>query len=328
MSDLIRFGLQIPYFTYPGVGSAELFESIAAQAVAAEESGFDSVFVMDHFFQLPWLGRADQEMLECYTLLAALAARTRRVRLGAMVGGVTYRNPAFLAKTVTTLDIVSGGRAIWSIGAAWFEQEHDAYGYDFGSFGQRFEKLEEALQIVKSMFVNHSTSFSGKWFSVDQAYNVPKPVQAGGPPVLIGGTGERKTLRMVAQYADACNVFGGPDQVRHLMGVIDEHCERIGRDPSTICRTRLGGVVVAPTTAEAWSVIERRFGAPYESLPPDVQARIRDSQIVGDPDTVREQVSALLDAGLDGLIFNLASAPDTDAIRYTGEILAPVLNRK
>jgi F420-dependent oxidoreductase-like protein len=323
MSDLIRLGLQIPNFTYPGVPDSQLFEAVAAQAVAAEESGFDSVYLMDHFYQLPLLGTPDKPMLEVYTALAGIAARTKKVRLGAMVGGVTYRNPAFLAKTVTTLDIVSGGRAIWSIGAAWFELEHDAYGYDFGTFGERFEKLEEALQIVKSMFVNEKTTFTGKWYAVKDALNSPKPVQAGGPPVLIGGSGERKTLRMVAQYADACNVFGDAAQVKHLMGVLDEHCERLGRDPKSVCRTRLGSLVLGASMDEAKAKIERRFNAPLDSLPDMIRMRL----IIGGPDEVVEQVQALIDAGLDGLIFNFADSPDTDTIRLAGQTLAPVLRR-
>ena len=163
-------------------------------------------------------------MFEAYTLLSASPPAPARVRLGCMVGGMTYRNPAFLAKTVTCLDVISKGRAIWGIGAGWFEKEHQDYGFEFGTFTDRFEKLEEGLQIAKSMFVNDTTTFDGKWFKVTDALNVPKPVQAGGPPVLIGGSGEKKTLRMVAQYGDACNVFGDADQVRHLMDVLDEHC--------------------------------------------------------------------------------------------------------
>ena len=202
----IRMGLQIPSFTYPGVGPADLFETISGIAVTAENSGFDSVYVMDHFYQLPLIGRPEENMFEAYTLLSAIAARTNKVRLGCMVGGMTYRNPAFLAKQITALDVISKGRAIWGIGAGWFEQEHLEYGYEFGTFTDRFEKLEEGLQIIKSMFVNDTTTLDGKWFKVTNALNAPKPVQAGGPPVLIGGSGEKKTLRMVAQYGDACNV--------------------------------------------------------------------------------------------------------------------------
>jgi F420-dependent oxidoreductase-like protein len=322
----IRRGLQIPNFTYPGVAPADLFERIASIAVTAEASGFDSVWVMDHFYQLPMLGKPEQEMFEAYGLLTAIAARTSTVRLGAMVGGMTYRNPAFLAKAVTGLDVISGGRAIWGIGAGWFEQEHLAYGYEFGSFKDRFEKLEEGLQIVKSMFVEHETTFDGKWFHVDKAMNVPKPVQAGGPPVLIGGSGETKTLRMVAQYADACNVFGEPSVVRHLMGVLDAHCERLGRDPKTICRTRLATLVAGRTQEEAEAKIAGRFGgAKLSDLPADVQTRVRGMFILGDPAAVQEQVQALLDAGLDGLVFNMPDAHDLEAVAFAGEVLQPVL---
>jgi len=325
-NPLIRMGLQIPNFTYPGVGPDELFERIATIATTAEASGFDSVWVMDHFYQLPMLGQPNQEMFEAYTLLTALAARTSRVRLGAMVGGMTYRNPAFLAKTVTGLDVISRGRAIWGIGAGWFEMEHNAYGYEFGSFTDRFEKLEEGLQIAKSMFVNEHTTFAGKWFSVSDAMNVPKPVQAGGPPVLIGGSGEKKTLRMVAQYGDACNVFGDAATVRHLMGVLDGHCERLGRDPGSICRTRLATLVIGRTVEEAEAKISARLGgASLSDMPADVQTRLRAMFILGDPASVQAQVQELLDAGLDGIVFNMPDAHDVEAVEMAGDALRPVL---
>jgi len=322
----IRMGLQIPNFTYPGVATADLFERIAAIATTAEASGFDSIWVMDHFYQLPMLGKPEQEMFEAYSLLTAIAARTSTVRLGAMVGGMTYRNPAFLAKTVSCLDVISSGRAIWGIGAGWFEQEHDEYGFEFGTFTDRFEKLEEGLQIVKSMFVNDTTTFDGKWFKVTDALNVPKPVQAGGPPILIGGSGEKKTLRMVAQYADACNVFGEASAVRHLMEVLDGHCERLGRDPKTICRTRLGTLVVGRTMEEAQGKIAARFGVGgIDQLPADLAARLRGMFIMGDAPAVQEQVQELLDAGLDGIVFNMPDAHDLDAVALAGEVLRPIL---
>jgi F420-dependent oxidoreductase-like protein len=325
-NPLIRMGLQIPNFTYPGVGPDELFERIATIATTAEASGFDSVWVMDHFYQLPMLGQPNQEMFEAYTLLTALAARTSRVRLGAMVGGMTYRNPAFLAKTVTGLDVISRGRAIWGIGAGWFEMEHNAYGYEFGSFTDRFEKLEEGLQIAKSMFVNEHTTFAGKWFSVSDAMNVPKPVQAGGPPVLIGGSGEKKTLRMVAQYGDACNVFGDAATVRHLMGVLDGHCERLGRDPGSICRTRLATLVIGRTVEEAEAKISARLGgASLSDMPADVQTRLRAMFILGDSASVQAQVQELLDAGLDGIVFNMPDAHDVETVEMAGDALRPVL---
>lgn len=327
-NDLIRMGLQIPNFTYPGVPDDELFERVASIATTAEASGFDSVWVMDHFYQLPMLGRPEEPMFEAYSLLTAIAARTSKVRLGAMVGGIGYRNPAFLAKTVSGLDVISQGRAIWGIGAGWFELEHDNYGYEFGTFTDRFERLEEGLQIVKSMFVNDTTTFDGKWFKVTDALNVPKPVQAGGPPVLIGGSGEKKTLRMVAQYADACNVFGPPEQVRRLMTVLDEHCERLGRDPSTICRTRLGTVVAGRSVEDADRKVAARFGvSSLSDLPADVQTQVRNMIILGDPSEVQAQVQALIDSGLNGMVFNLPDAHDLETVELTAEVLRPILGR-
>jgi F420-dependent oxidoreductase-like protein len=319
-------GLQIPNFTFPGVDAADLFEHVSAMAVTAEESGFDSVWVMDHFYQLPQIGKPDQEMFECYSLLTALAARTGKVMLGAMVGGMTYRNPAFLAKTVTGLDVISRGRAIWGIGAGWFDVEHEGYGYEFGTFSDRFQKLEEGLQIVTSMFVNETTTFDGTWFRTHEALNVPKPIQAGGPPVLIGGSGERKTLRMVAQYADACNVFGEASQVRHLMGVLDDHCERLGRNPADICRTRLATIAIGRTQDDAEDLIAARFGGVRPSDLPEAQrARLQSMMIYGGPDSVGEQVQALLDAGLDGLVFNMPNSHDLDAVALAGQVLGPLL---
>jgi len=322
----IRMGLQIPLFTYPGGDSATMFDTVAGIAQAGEAAGFDSVWVMDHFYQLPGLGKPEEPMFEAYSLLTALATVTSKVRLGAMVGGVTYRNPAFLAKSVTCLDVISKGRAIWGIGAGWFEMEHNAYGYEFGTFSQRFEKLEEALQIGKSMFANDTTSFDGKWFTVKDAFNVPRPVQKNGIPVLIGGSGEKKTLRMVAQYGDACNVFGNPQQVGHLMSVLDGHCERLGRNPRDICRTRLGTLVVGRTHEEAVGRIARRFGvSSLDDLGSEIGERIKAMMIIGDRDTVSEEVSNLLAAGLDGLIFHLPDAHDLESVHLAGEILRPLL---
>lgn len=323
---LIRMGLQIPSFTYPGVAPEDLFERVSDLAVTAEAHGFDSVFVMDHFYQLPGIGRPEENMFEAYGLLSALAARTSKVRLGCMVGGMTYRNPAFLAKQITGLDVVSRGRAIWGIGAGWFEMEHQAYGYDFGTFTDRFEKLEEGLQIIKSMFANDTTTFDGKWFHVKDAFNNPKPVQAGGPPVLIGGSGEKKTLRMVAQYGNACNVFGDAARVQHLMGVLDEHCARLGRDPGSICRTRLATLIVGRTMEEAEAKMSARLGgAKVSDLPPDMQARITGMFLVGDADTIGEKVQELLAAGLDGLVCNLAVGGSTDEVALAGDTLARAL---
>lgn len=205
---MTTLGYQIPNFTYPDTAPDQLFPTIAAQAVEAENSGFDTVLVMGHFYQLPILGAPDEPMIECYTLLSALAQHTSRVRLSSLVTGNTYRNPTLLAKSVTALDVVSGGRAQLGIGAGWFEFEHQSLGFEFGTFTDRFEKLEEALQIILPMLRGERPSLDGKWYHVEEAINSPAPL--GRIPVMIGGGGEKKTLRMVAQYADESNLIGRP----------------------------------------------------------------------------------------------------------------------
>src|SRR4051794_30655301 len=223
----IRAGLQIPSFNLPDTEPADLLDRLTAIAQTAEQSGFDSVYVMDHLHQIRGVGPEEHWMLEGPTTLAALAARTTSARLGLMVGGITYRNPALLAKITTTIDVLSGGRAILGIGAAWFEGEHLAYGYDFPSLTERFERLEDGLQIFRAMFTGEGrATVHGKHHHIDGAYNNPKPLR-GDIPILIGGSGEKKTLRMVAEYADASNVFGDVPQIKHLMGVLDAHCERL-----------------------------------------------------------------------------------------------------
>ena len=311
-----RFGLQIPNFTYAGVADRDLFERVAAVAGAAEESGFDSVWVMDHFYQIANVGPRTDPMLESYTLLGGIAARTRRVSLGTMVTGVTYRNPALLAKQVSTLDIVSGGRAILGIGAAWNEDEHAGYGFDYPPVGERMDRLEEALQICRAMFVEQAPSFSGVHYRIQEALNFPRPVRGGGIPILVGGSGERRTLALVARYADACNLFGDVSTIRHKLEVLERHCAEAGRDPATITKTRLGGLVIADTVEQA----EQRGREMARARGMDDE-RYRGYVVAGDPDAVCEQVGAYLDAGLDGLVFNMHDAQDLEPVRLAGETL-------
>src|SRR5947209_6361250 len=320
---LTRLGLQIPSFTYPGVPDSELFERIASIATTAEGSGFDSIWVMDHLYQIRGIGPRTNNMLECYTLLGGLAARTSRVNLGALVTGVTYRNPAWLAKVVTTLDIVSSGRAILGIGAAWNDDEHDGYGFPFPSTRERMERLEEALQICRAMFREEAPTFEGRHYRIHEALNNPRPVRPGGPPILIGGMGEQKTLRLVARYGDACNLFGPPDVVRQKLEVLERHCKEVGRDPAEITKTRLGTLVIAPTQEAAEAKVEeliRTRGVDKE--------RLRVRALVGGPVRVAEAVGALLDAGLDGLMFNLPDADDLDTVRLAGHVLCDALGTK
>jgi F420-dependent oxidoreductase-like protein len=314
---VIRLGLQIPNFTYPGVADANLFERIAAVATTAESAGFDSVWVMDHFYQIPSVGPRTDPMLEAYTLLGAIAARTSRVRLGTMVTGVTYRNPALLAKIVTTLDVISSGRAILGIGAAWNEDEHNGYGFAFPPVAERMARLEDALRICRAMFTEPVSTVQGTHHHTREALNVPRPVQPGGIPILVGGGGELRTLRLVARYADACNLFGDVQTIRHKLGVLRRHCEEVGRDPSSITTTRLGGLVIAPSAREAERIASEAAARRGTDLD-----EYRRYAVVGDPDAVLEQARAYLDAGLDGLIFNMPNAHELEPVRLAGATLS------
>lgn len=309
---MTKFGLQLPNFTFAGVADDAMFEHVADLASAAESSGFDSLWVMDHYWQLPPLGGPTQPMLEAYTLLGALAARTRRVNLGTLVTGVTYRNPALLAKMITTLDVISGGRAVLGIGAAWYEEEHVGLGFDFPPVRERMERLEEALQICRAMFTDDSPSFTGKHYRIEKALNVPRPIHPRGPRIMVGGSGEKKTLRLVARYADLCNIHGSPPTVRRLLDVLHAHCAAVGRDPSEITTTRLGSLFLTSSADEAKQVetfLRDLAGAEYE-----------ERFTVGEPPAVLEQVEALIDAGLDELIFNMPTA-DPATVRRAGELL-------
>ena len=197
------------------------------------------------------IGPPENAMLEAYTLLGAIAARTSKVRLGTMVTGVTYRNPALLAKIVTTLDVISSGRAILGIGAAWNEQEHEGYGFDFYTARERFERLTEAVQIAASCSPRSARASTGRTTGSTEALNVPRPITPGGPPILVGGSGEKWTLRLVAERADACNLFGDLETIRHKISVLEQHCAEVGRDPSEITKTRLGSLVIGATDADA-----------------------------------------------------------------------------
>jgi alkanesulfonate monooxygenase SsuD/methylene tetrahydromethanopterin reductase-like flavin-dependent oxidoreductase (luciferase family) len=251
-------------------------------------------------------------------MLAGIAARTQTIAVGLLVGGVTYRNPAQHAKITTTLDVISGGRAFHGIGAGWFEAEHDAYGFSFPPLKERFERLEDHLRIVRAMFTQEQATVAGDRHSVNGAYNNPKPLR-GDIPILIGGSGERKTLRMVAQYADGCNIFGDVERVKHLLGVLERHCEDVGRDPAEITKTRNSSFVVAATREELERKIERlkAAGVPEGRFDPGLA-------LIGTPDEVAEQAQAFKDAGLDGITGSIPDVHDLEAVQLVGESIAPV----
>jgi F420-dependent oxidoreductase-like protein len=284
----IRLGYQIPNFSY-GTGVEQLFPTVIAQAQEAESAGFDAVFVMDHFYQLPMLGSPDQPMLEAYTALGALATATERVQLGTLVTGNTYRNPALLAKIITTLDVVSQGRAILGIGTGWFELEHDQLGFEFGTFTDRFNRLEEALQIIVPMIKGERATFSGEWYRTNEA--IANPRLRDHIPLMIGGSGEKKTIPLAARHFDHLNVIAGFDQLPRKVDVVRRQCDEIGRDPATLETSTLITVLLD------------------EKVKPDqIPAEMTQRMVVGSADSVADQIKTkVLDAGIDGVIVNMPS---------------------
>jgi F420-dependent oxidoreductase-like protein len=309
----IRLGYQIPNFTYPQTPVEHLFPTVVAQAQEAEAAGFDTVLVMDHFYQLPGIGPAENAMLECYTTLAALASVTSTVQLSALVTGNTYRNPPMLAKTVTTLDVVSGGRAILGIGAGWFEQEHDDYGYEFGTFTQRFEKLEEALQIIGPMLKGENPTFSGTWYQVRNAMNNPR--LRPSIPIMLGGSGERKTFRMAAQYADHMNIICDRQDIARKVAALRQRCEEAGRDPETLATSYLAMVIMMEDGDQARAILEH--------VPPERRSRV----FAGSPDDVAEALQKdVLDQGIGGLTINMiANGHVPGAVTMAGQALASLV---
>jgi F420-dependent oxidoreductase-like protein len=319
---MTRLGYQIPNFTYPGVAAHEIFDNLVTQAKTAEANGFDRVLLMDHFYQLPGIGDPDDYMLECYTTLAALAQHTDTVRLSALVTGNTYRNPAVLAKTVTALDHVSHGRATLGIGSGWFELEHDAYGIPFNTFSERFEKLEEALNIILPMLRGERPTLDGTHYQVTEAINSPAPVSK--IPVMIGGNGEKKTLRMVAQYGDESNLTCGPEEVPQKLDALAAHCERLGRDRSEIKVTKLVMMVIGRTMDEARASVDTFIE--NHGWPAEVAELMAPRMTLGGPDEIGEAIQELVDAGIDGVTLNLAAnAHDPELIALAGETVGAII---
>jgi F420-dependent oxidoreductase-like protein len=246
----VKLGLQLPSFTLAD-GPAALRERFATVARLADQAGFASIWVMDHFFQIGTVGAVDEPMLEGYSALSYLAAVTERARLGTLVTGVTYRHPGLLVKQVTTLDVLSGGRAIFGVGAAWNEREHLGLGVPFPRLKERFERLEETLRIAHQMWNGDAMPFDGKYYQLAEPLNFPRALSNPRPPIMIGGGGEQKTLRLVARYGDACNLFGrmGADVLRHKLDVLQDHCETEGRNYDEIDRTVM--LLLAPGTADS-----------------------------------------------------------------------------
>jgi F420-dependent oxidoreductase-like protein len=303
----IRLGLQIPNFSY-GTPVAELFPTVVAQAREAEAAGFDAVFVMDHFYQLPMLGSPDQPMLEAYTALGALATATERVLLGTLVTGNTYRNPTLLAKIITTLDVISQGRAVLGVGTGWFELEHTQLGFEFGTFTERFAKLDEALQIMLPMLAGERVSFDGRYYRTEEAVAVPR--SRDHVPLMIGGSGERKTFGLAARYFDHLNIIAAFDELPGKVAALAQRCEEADRDPATLETSVLLTVIPDPN-----------FNA--DMVPSPMRGRM----VVGGAEKIAEAVQTnVVDVGIDGVIVNLPSYVP-GSITTVAEALRPVVGR-
>jgi len=297
----MRLGLQVSHFSWPG-SPASIGPTFGRIARDAEAAGMASLWVMDHFFQIRGIGPPELEMLEGYTTLAFAAGQTSRIELGTLVTGVTYRHPGILAKTVTTLDVLSGGRAWLGIGAAWNEQEHRGLGVPFPPVRERFERLEETLQIVLQMWSDDEGPYQGAHYSLDRTLNSPPAIRRPHPPILIGGMGERKTLRLVAAYADASNFFDvGPQGLQATCEVLRGHCADVGRDYDAITKTVLTRLSLSDT------------GGPAPSGEPTVSVA-----------AAVDKLGALADAGMDDAILGMGNTTDPDAYPLVAEVVRQV----
>jgi F420-dependent oxidoreductase-like protein len=309
--------LGIQFFPDPAMSAngANLWDAVAAFAQAAEESGLDSFWMWDHLQRTPAAGEGDsQDMPECFVALGGVAAITRRLTLGQLVTAVPYRNPAIVAKMANTLDVMSHGRSVLGLGAGWDRGEMIAYGIPFDDVPTRMKRLEEAVQLTLALWKQRPASYSGTFYSLDHAYNDPIPPSMPHPPLMVGGGGEKVTLRICAQYADWCNIGGSPEVFGHRVQVLHEHCRRLGRDPSTLTHSNFLWTIIAPTQAEA--------DAKREALGSGARPFYG---VVGSPDALIAQLGDFARAGSEHCIVQLTGETDPEAVRLLGEKVAPAL---
>ena len=308
----MQFGLQHPNFNFDynsqGNDISYITHSLKNLVSKAENNGFDSFWVMDHFHQIQFVGRPEDPMLEGWTVLSMLAGITTKIKLGTLVTGIIYRYPSVLAKIASTLDVLSKGRLFMGLGAAWNEQESLAYGINFPSNQERLLRLEETIQIIRKMWTEEPcASFNGKYFQIINAYCNPKPIQKPSPPILVGGSGERKTLKIVAKYADACNLFGSTESIKKKLDILKEHCKSVGRDFDSILKTKLGTIVLDDNREAAKDRVKETFrGVPEE--------QIKEFVIYGTPEDILKQIEALQQAGIQYLIVNLEPSRELEAL--------------
>ena len=308
----MKFGIQHPSFTFDGDGPA-IVESIKKVAVNGEELGYDSFWVMDHFHQIQNIGQPQEPMLEGWTTISVLAGLTSKIKLGTLVTGNTYRHPSVLAKTGATLDVLSKGRFIMGIGAAWNVEEATAYGIPFPGTKERLERLDEAVQVIRHMWTEDRANFDGKFYQLKDAYCNPKPIQKPYPKILIGGAGEKRTLKTVAKYADASNIFGSLETVKKKLAILKEHCREVGRDYDSIMKTKGGRIIIGDRGS-----IEKGF----EQMGMN-KAMTGEFLTYGTPEQIRQEIQALGDAGIDGLIYSFDPRQELETVtRFGNEVVS------
>jgi len=306
----LKFGLQHPNFTFDGEGP-QAVEKLRTLVGRAESYGLDSFWVMDHFHQIRNVGEVQEPMLEGWTTQSVVAGFTNKIKLGTLVTGIVYRHPSVLAKMGASLDVLSNGRLFMGIGAAWNVDEATAYGIPFPPVKERMQRLEEAVQVIKKMWTEETATFDGKFYQLRNAYCNPKPLQKPHPPIMIGGSGERRTLKIVAKYGDACNIFGSVETVKKKLEILREHCHSVGRDYESIVKSKLGHIVIDKDKEKVAEAIKR--------LPED---RRREYAIYGTPEEVRRQVEAFRDAGIEYLIVNLEPDRELQALElFANEVV-------
>jgi F420-dependent oxidoreductase-like protein len=311
----MKFGLQHPNynFDYDGRDASQIIDSLKNLATKAENLGFDSFWVMDHFHQIPSVGKKEDPMLEGWTTISVLAGITSKIKLGTLVTGVTYRHPSVLAKMGASLDVLSKGRLFMGIGAAWNQEESLAYGIPFFPNKERLLRLEEAIQIIRKMWTEEepAATFNGKYYQINNAYCNPKPIQKPSPPIMVGGSGERQTLKIVAKYADACNLFGSAETIKRKLSVLKEHCKSIGRDYDSILKTKLGLIVVDIDNER----VEKSVQQISKIMPKE---QVGEFLTYGTPEEVLKQIGLLEEVGIEYLIVDLEPYRELEALEIFG----------
>ena len=319
----MKFGLQHPNynFDYDGRDASQIIDSLKNLATKAENLGFDSFWVMDHFHQIPMAGKKEDPMLEGWTTISVLAGITSKIKLGTLITGVIYRHPSVLAKMGATLDVLSKGRLFMGIGAAWNQEESLAYGIPFFPNKERLLRLEEAIQIIRKMWTEEpAATYNGKYYQINNAYCNPKPIQKPSPPIMVGGSGERQTLKIVAKYADACNLFGSAETVKRKLSVLKEHCKSVGRDYDSILKTKLGLIIVDNDNER----VEKSVQQISKVMPKE---QVGEYLMYGTPEQVLKQIELLEEVGIQYIIVDLEPYREPEALEVFGNSIVKKMSR-